>query len=218
MFYDLHIHSALSPCASNDMTPNNIINMAGLLNLDVIAVCDHNSTEQQQALHEVALQRNMRLVYGIEVQTAEEVHVLCYFRQLAECQLFGQKIKDQLIPIRNDPHYFGHQYVMDQSDEIIKEEPLLLLNSVMYSIEQVCDLVHLHHGSMVLAHALDRHNSIITQLGFIPLQLKFDGIEVKNISEKQRLLASHPWITETVWLTNSDAHYLTDINEPVNSI
>ncbi|MDO5479206.1 MAG: histidinol-phosphatase, partial [Clostridia bacterium] len=27
LYYDLHIHSALSPCGDNDMTPNNIVNM-----------------------------------------------------------------------------------------------------------------------------------------------------------------------------------------------
>ena len=218
MFYDLHIHSALSPCANDDMTPNNIVNMAKLLKLDVIAITDHNSVSQQAVLHEVAEQKDMRLIYGIEVQTIEEVHVLCYFQELDDCLIFGKNMNDNLIPIKNDVRYFGHQLIMDENDEVIGEEPKLLLNSVLLSIEEVCALAHQHHGSFVLAHALDRSNSIITQLGFIPVHLEFDGIEVKSIVEKNKILQTHPWIKDTVWLFNSDAHYLTDINDAVNQI
>ena len=40
---DLHMHSCLSPCGDELMTPNNIVNMAKLKGLDAIAVCDHNT-------------------------------------------------------------------------------------------------------------------------------------------------------------------------------
>ena len=43
MHYDLHIHSCLSPCADDSMTPHNICNMAKIKGLDLIAVTDHNS-------------------------------------------------------------------------------------------------------------------------------------------------------------------------------
>ena len=54
LFYDLHIHSALSPCGDNDMTPNNIVNMSLLKGLDVIAVSDHNSIKNLYPILEVA--------------------------------------------------------------------------------------------------------------------------------------------------------------------
>ena len=41
--YDLHIHSALSPCAEKDMTPVTIVGLAKANGLDFVAVSDHNS-------------------------------------------------------------------------------------------------------------------------------------------------------------------------------
>ena len=43
LYYDFHIHSALSPCGDADMTPNNIVGMASIKGLDAIAVSDHNT-------------------------------------------------------------------------------------------------------------------------------------------------------------------------------
>ena len=54
VYYDLHIHSALSPCAEVEMTPNNIVNMSLLKGLDMIAVTDHNSCGNIRAVMEVA--------------------------------------------------------------------------------------------------------------------------------------------------------------------
>ena len=75
--------------------------------------------------------------------------------------------------------------------------------------------IHGHGGAAVLAHVLDRENSVTNQLGFIPPALPYDGLEIKSTEEKQRILSSHPWITEdgTVWLTDSDAHRLIAISE-----
>lgn len=218
MYYDLHIHSTLSACADDDMTPNNIINMAVLKGLDLIAVCDHNTTKQQEGLAKAAIGKNISLIYGVEVQTKEEVHVLAYFKELCDCKAFG-KLIDQKIPvIKNNPQYFGHQYVVDVYDKVVYQEERLLLNSVNMTIEEVEIAVHKYQGSFVLAHALDRQNSIITQLGFIPLHLKIDAVEIKNIQQKEILLENHKWLKDTIWLINSDAHQLKDINERVNKI
>ncbi|MEA5018253.1 MAG: PHP domain-containing protein [Erysipelotrichaceae bacterium] len=218
MYYDLHIHSTLSACADDDMTPNNIINMAVLKGLDLIAVCDHNTTKQQAGLAKAASGKNISLIYGIEVQTKEEIHVLAYFKELCDCKAFGKLIDEKIPAIKNNPQYFGHQYVVDIYDKVVYQEECLLLNSVNMTIEEVEIAVHKYHGSFVLAHALDRQNSIITQLGFIPLHLKIDAVEIKNIQQKEILLANHKWLKDTIWLINSDAHQLKDINERVNKI
>ena len=47
--YDLHIHSCLSPCGDNDMTPNNLVQMALLSGCDVIALTDHNTCRNAPA-------------------------------------------------------------------------------------------------------------------------------------------------------------------------
>ena len=87
MFADLHIHSALSACADDDMTPNNILNMAVIKGLDVIAICDHNSCKQQPAIAKAAMDKPIKVIFGVEVTSSEEVHVLCYFNELDNCKI-----------------------------------------------------------------------------------------------------------------------------------
>ena len=213
MYYDLHIHSALSPCADDDMTPNNIVNMALIKNLQLIAITDHNSIGQIEAVSKVALEKGLSFVYGLEVQTIEEVHILCYFKDYYHAQLFYGALKGTLILMPNNEEYFGNQLFFDHLDEETGKEKNCLLTSSNWTLEELEHQVHLYHGAFVIAHAVDKQNSITTQLGFIPLKLKFDGIEVKNEEEKERCLKANPWIEDTVWLFNSDAHQLIDIHE-----
>ena len=213
MFYDLHIHSALSPCADDEMTPNNIANMAKLKGLNLISITDHNAIGQVLVMEEVLSKLDISLVFGVEVQTVEEVHILCYFKAYHELELFYKALQSNLVVIRNDEAYFGNQLLLNAMDEVIGKEEKLLLTSVNWSLEELEHQVHLYHGAFVIAHALDRLNSITTQLGFIPKQLKFDGIEVKDEEEKMKCLALNPWIEETIWLYNSDAHRLIEIHD-----
>lgn len=214
MFYDFHIHSALSPCANDDMTPNNIVNMSYLKGLECIAVCDHNSTAQQKVMGQVAQKIGIHYIYGVEVQTREEVHVLCLFEKEKDCLSFGNWLKTQLPPLYNDKHYFGNQLIFNEIDEVKAQEEWLLLQSVEASINEVCEMTHAHHGLFILAHVMDRANSILTQLGFIPFDLQMDGCEIKSCSQKSEVEAMHPYLSDDlIWLIDSDAHQLIDIHE-----
>ena len=214
MFYDLHIHSALSPCGNDDMTPNNIVNMALLKGLNAIAVTDHNSCKQQIVMAKVARASGLKYYYGVEVQSIEEVHILCYFLQEREMMNFQEWLEPLLLPIKNDVNYFGHQYIMNENDEVLDEEPYLLIQSISASIDEVCEKAHEFHGLVILAHVLDRSNSITTQLGFIPESLDFDGIEIKKLSDKVKVMTMHPFLSsDGLWILNSDAHQLIDIAE-----
>ncbi len=218
MFYDFHIHSCLSPCSENDMTPNNIVNMALLKGLDMIAICDHNTTKQQKAIHEVAKLNSFKIMYGTEIQTIEEVHVCCYFKTLEDIENFQPWIDSKNMKIKNNEDYFGQQLILDSEDNIVGSEEYLLITSLNCTLNELCDAVHQAKGKVVLAHALDRANSITHQLGFIPKDCQFDGIEVKTIEQMNEVLKRHPWIQNTTWFMNSDAHQLIDISEPCNSM
>lgn len=211
MKVDLHIHSALSPCASDDMTPHNIVNMAKICELDVISVCDHNSLAQQTMMMNIAHVHKMNYLIGVEVQTIEDVHICCYFKMMEDSERFGEWINQNLLPIENDIRFFGNQWICDENDHGVKQEKRLLLQSVQETIENVCVQCHENHGLVSLAHACDRTNSILTQLGFIPQNLEFDMIEIKNDEQKEKILAMHPWLKYVFWIKNSDAHYLEDI-------
>jgi len=220
MFYDLHIHSCLSPCAENEMTPNNICNMALIKGLDLIAVTDHNSVRQIPAFAEAAYNVGIRALYGCELQTAEEVHVLGLFARPEQALSMQSWIDEKMPDVPNRKDFFGDQLICDSMDRVTDEEERLLLVSLSASLEETVDRIHEAGGRAVLAHVLDRENSVTNQLGFIPPGLPYDGLEIRSPEEKQRVLAAHPWIREgdTLWLTDSDAHRLIEISEPENDM
>ena len=215
MYYDLHIHSALSPCAENEMTPNNICNMALIKGLELIAVTDHNSVRQLPAFSECACKAGIKCLYGTEIQTSEEVHVLALFKNLDNALRLQPWIDERMPGIPNNIDFFGDQWVCDSEDEFVEQEERLLLVSLNATLEETIDEIHALGGKVILAHVLDRENSVMNQLGFIPEGLAYDGLEIKSLEEIPRVLARNPWIKEeeTVWLTDSDAHRLIDIAE-----
>lgn len=217
MFYDLHIHSALSPCADDDMTLNNIVNMAFIKELDMIAISDHNSIKQLYSLEKVA-KGKIDFVYAVEIQTREEVHVLGYFQKHVPLGPIQEFLDTYLIEEPNDEHYFGHQYVLDENDEIIDQEDRLLLKSLDLSLKEVIDHIHQLHGVAVLAHVLDRRFSIMSIYMTIDESLDFDGFEITDEKQYQTLVSQFAFLKEKVCLINSDAHRLESISEPIHEI
>lgn len=218
MYYDLHIHSALSPCAENEMTPNNICNMALIKGLELIAVTDHNSVKQLKAFSLAAEKAGIKALYGAELQTSEEVHVLALFKRLEDAEKLEPWIEEHMPLIPNKIDFFGDQWICNQDDEFVEQEKNLLLVSLTANLEETIEKIHELGGRAILAHVVDRENSITNQLGFIPEDLAYDGLEIKSLGEIPRVLERNPWIKEeeTIWLIDSDAHRLIDIAEKEN--
>lgn len=216
IYYDFHIHSCLSPCANDDMTPNNIINMAYLKELDCIAICDHNSIHQQIAVSKI--DSPIKVLYGIEVETSEEVHVLGLFEDIEKNQEFGKWVENNLNDIKNDPKFFGNQLILNEKDETIGTYDTLLLQSIKASLNETIDKIHECKGAVILAHVLDRKNSITYQLGFIPKGIKADALEVKSIEEINKVKQEAPYLEEYLFVIDSDAHQLIDISEKENQL
>lgn len=211
--YDLHIHSALSPCADNDMTPNNIVNMSIIKGLDIIAVTDHNTCGNLRAVIEAASDR-ITVIPGMEVETSEDVHVVCYFPTIESAEKMGKIVAEKLPQIKNDSSIFGNQYYMNSRDEFVSEEEILLVNAVNMNIYEVFDTVYSLGGAAVPAH-IDRSSySILSNLGFIPPDLDLTAVEVtkNNLEYMQNNYSQYRIIT------NSDAHYLENISEAENFI
>ena len=124
-FADLHIHSCLSPCGDEDMTPANICGMAKLKGLDAIAICDHNSARNLPAAQELCDAYGLLLLPGMEITTREEVHLLGYFETVEAALAFGEMLRGHLPNKKNKPQFFGRQLVMNSDDEIIGEEEAL---------------------------------------------------------------------------------------------
>ena len=122
IYYDFHIHSALSPCGDKDMTPNNIVNMAAIIGLDAIAISDHNSVGNVRAAMKVGEQVGVKVLAGMEVETAEEIHVLTLYETMEAAEEVAKRVYDALPDIKNRPEIFGNQYYMDENDNIVGEE------------------------------------------------------------------------------------------------
>lgn len=208
--YDLHIHSCLSPCGDNDMTPNNILNMSTMLGLDCIAVSDHNSALNLPAIFKIAAEMNIIVIPAIEVCTDEEVHMLCYFKTLESVLAFGEELYTHLPMIKNNVDIFGKQLILDYEDNIIGHEEKLLINAVDIGIDKLIKLADKYDGITIPAHVDKSANSIIASLGYIPPDYNFTCVEVKNPDKKVEF--------DGKIITNSDAHYLEDISEPIRTI
>lgn len=203
LYYDLHLHSCLSPCARDDMSPANLCAMARLKGLDAIALTDHNSTGNLVATAEAAQREGLLFVPGMELCTKEEVHLLAYFPDLASALAAGEEVRFHLPPQQNVPHIFGRQLLMDSADHIIAEEKALLIGVLNLSLEATCALVRSHGGLPVPAH-IYRGYGLVQVLGLIPQGAGFHTVETEP---------GQPLPAGCRAIHSSDAHQLGDISE-----
>lgn len=205
---DLHIHSSLSPCADNSMSPNNVINMAKLKGLDAIAITDHNSLKNIPAFMKVAHKNNMICIPGVEITTREEVHLLGLFRDIQSAYTF-QKVIDHILPKeKNDVNLFGNQYIYNEKDEIIEEYELLLTNALRLSLEEAIDEIRKLNGIPIPAHVNRKRFSILSNLGFISPHLNIKAIEISPQSDCKIIEELSPKFQEYKKIRSSDAHIL----------
>lgn len=211
--YDLHIHSCLSPCGDADMTPGNIVGMAYIKGLDVIAVTDHNSCRNCPAVMKQAEQMGILAIPGMEINTAEEVHALCLFPTLERAMEFDAYVYERLMKLPNREDIFGKQQIYDETDTCVGTEPNLLIHAVQISFDRLWEIVRSLEGVMVPAHIEKDSNSLIANLGMIPPDSQFPTVEVKQMGRLSGLLQEHPYLQRCKVIHNSDAHYLPDIQE-----
>ena len=212
--YDLHIHSCLSPCGDDDMTPANIVGMASLKGLDVIALTDHNTCRNCAPAMAEAEKHGLLLIPGMELTTMEEVHAVCLFRTIEAALDFDAYVYGRLMKIPNDEKIFGRQEIYGAGDRIIGSEPNLLINATDIEFDAVQALVGQYGGVMFPAHLDKSTTSLISNLGFIPEGSRFNTAELRDMKNLHRLRAQHPYLSSCRIISNSDAHYLEHINEP----
>ncbi len=211
--YDLHIHSCLSPCADDDMTPGNILGMASLIGLDCIALTDHNTCKNCPSFLAQAEAFPLRAIPGMELTTMEEVHVLCYFKSLSDAMRFDSYVEAHLLPLPNQPELFGNQLLCDPSDGVSGTYETLLISATDISFFQLEELLSDYNGFLVPAHIDKNSNSLISQLGFVPEGCHFSCFEVHNLARSQELKEKYPTLTDCQVLCSSDAHRLVDLHE-----
>ncbi len=218
LYYDLHMHSCLSPCGDAEMTPANIANMAAAAGLDVIALSDHNSTRNCPALLEAAGRAGLLALPAMELTTAEEVHVLCLLPDLEAAERFGRYVYERLPDVKNRPEIFGAQLVMDGGDGVLAEEERLLMNATSIGIYETAELLRAYGGIAIPAHADRSSFSVLANLGFIAPEMGFSAVELTPAASVRRLLGAHPELRGLAAVADSDAHYLEHIRGRVSSL
>ena len=207
VFYDFHIHTCLSPCGDDDMTPNNIVNMAKIKGLDVIAITDHNHAGNVVSCIEAARNIDLLVIGGMEVETSENIHSIVLFEDVTKLFELQKIIHSSLPPIKNKVDIFGNQYLMNSNDEIVGEEERFLVTACGLDIFSLYTAVSQLGGVIFPAHIDKKSYSIIASLGAIPSELKFGAVELKFPH------SSLDDISDYNVVVNSDAHYLWDISE-----
>ncbi len=212
IYYDFHLHSCLSPCGDDEMTPNNIVNMAQLTGLSAIALTDHNTCGNCAATAAVARELGITFLAGMELCTAEEAHVVCLFPTVEAARQFEAHVAPTLPPIPNRPDIFGEQILCDAEDRQIGTHDILLTTASGISVDNVAALARSFGGTAFPAH-IDRPSySVTAALGDLP-PLGFAAIEITKNGNAEELTQRYPEIVGKPLLQNSDAHRLEDIQD-----
>lgn len=218
IYYDFHIHTCLSPCANDDMTPANIVGMAVVAGLDSIAITDHNSCKNCRAAMRVGEQYGITVIPGMELCTLEEVHVVCLFETIETAEAFGEYVSEHMVKIKNQPKFFGNQIQMSEDDEEVGREEVLLLSSATISFAELPTLMEAYHGIMIPAHLDKQSNSLVYQLGFIPEDAKFRCFELHHMENLHEYRRRYSYLENCKVICDSDAHQLEFIHGPTHSI
>lgn len=214
---DLHIHSVLSPCGDLEMSPSAVMKKAKSAGLDIIAITDHNSAANSEIYARAAAAFDICFIYGLEVQSVEEIHTIALFENSEQALSFSQELYESLLPIDNDPEYFGDQVIIDEQENITSFVSRALINSSSWSLETVWQKIQQKGGFWFPAHVDVESYSILGQLGFIPPNSGVEVLEITANCDKENLLRKHPDLSSYTYIRNSDAHYLKDIGRGYTS-
>lgn len=210
---DLHIHTTLSPCALDEMSPLAIVSTAIEQGLDIIAVCDHNSARNTEAVlraAEHAGQGRLTVIAGIEITTCEEVHVLGLFPDAGRAQEIGAAVAETLPNLLDGTKRYGEQYLIDSEGHILGTESKMLAMASGFSLSETVNLIRRNEGLAIASHVDRPSFSVMSQLGLFPTDVRFDAIEISaaGVSEcryEEFVSLGLPMVT------SSDSHFLSDI-------
>ena len=211
-YYDLHIHSCLSPCGDDDMTPNNIAGMAALNGLNLVALTDHNSAKNCPAFFEACKRYGLIPIAGMELSTAEDIHLVCLFPELDMALEFDREIDKHLPDIKNRPDIFGEQLILDGNDEQVGKEDKLLITATDLWAADAIELARSFGAHVRPAHIDRSSNGMIAILGDIPREYEFNFVEFNDSDNKEKYFSDYPSLSGKGVIVSSDAHYLWDIN------
>jgi len=210
---DLHIHTALSPCGDSEMTPGNIVGMAVVNGLSAIAITDHNISYNAQAAVEIGKELGIVVIPGMELETAEQIHVVCLFPDCDKLAKFQNAIDNVLPNIPNKKEIFGSQLIYNSDDEIVGEHEGMLLVSTTITIDDALLLAEKFGGIAYPAHVDRDSYSVLTTLGTLPYDYKYDFVEISCVCDIEEICNRYPELKKYKLMRASDAHYIDKLQE-----
>ncbi len=214
-YYDLHVHSCLSPCADNDNTPYNLAGFAALSGINIMALTDHNTCKNCPAFFAAAKAYGIIPVAGMELTTAEDIHVVCLFETLEQAMAFDSEVDSRRIKIKNREDIFGEQLILGEDDEVIGKEEHLLSNATTISLDEAPEIVKKYGGVCYPAHIDRDSNGIIAILGTLPETPKFNCVEIRDLKNIKPFTDRFN-LSDKIIVISSDAHYLQDVRDKEN--
>ncbi len=208
---DLHVHTVLSGCAEVEMIPPLILRQAERLGLSLIAITDHNACHNVEAVMEAAAGTGIHVLPGMELQSKEDIHLLCLFDTASQCHEWQEEVFQKLPLLVNREELFGGQYVVDATGEWVATEKRLLAASVDMALEEVVSNVRGLGGMVIPAHVDRASFSLLSSLGFIPDRLDVDGLEVTPWFYPDSGFKQWPQLKTRKLVVNGDAHRLNEM-------
>lgn len=205
------MHTCLSPCAELDMTPLGIVNASVERGLDIIAVTDHNSAENAGAAKRAAEGTGLNVLSGMEITSSEEVHILALFESPEDAGRMQDVIYENLPSGENDERLYGHQVVANERNEVMGFNRRLLISATNLTASRILDIIASFGGISIASHVDKEAFSVLSQLGFIPEDLRFGAVEFSPLISRERAESSYGTLKSLTWVSFSDAHYLKDI-------
>ena len=218
VFYcDFHIHTCLSPCADLDMHPQALVEKALEAKLDIIAICDHNSSENVPYVIKAAKGKKLKILPGMEITTSEEVHLLAIFNSLSDLAKLQVLVYQHLAGI-NDEQKFGIQAIVNEKGEVEGINDKLLIGATDLPLNELLNYLHKLNGLAIAAH-IDRESfSVLSQLGFIDEKTNFDALEITPATGFTQARVKYRELSNYSFIMSSDAHYLKDIGKAATKI
>lgn len=210
---DLHLHTVLSPCGDIYMSPAAIVEQAKKLHLDIIAICDHNTTRQVKVTQKIGREQGLMVIGGVEITTQEETHALAYFENDEQLDKFQEFLDAHLPHIPLDEEKIGYQLIVDENEDVVGEEEWLLWSALDADLDELYEVVHGIGGLFVPAHVNKSGDSLTSQLGFVPPDLKADALEISKHVKKDDFLKKYAYLKRFNFTKSSDAHFLHLIGE-----
>jgi 3',5'-nucleoside bisphosphate phosphatase len=207
---DLHVHTVLSPCAEVEMIPPLIVQKAIELNIDIIAITDHNASANVLAVQKAAIGTNLKVLPGMEVQTCEDVHLLCLFESLNKLEDWQAAVNNSLPDTLNRAEFFGEQYVVDEYGQYIQTETRMLLTSTRFSIDDVFERVNTLGGLVIPAHVDRTTYGLFPTLGLLADHWPILGFEISRHTDSGKARASFPSMGNYPLIQGGDVHRLDE--------